>query len=162
MKPRVSLVIAAAIASLLLLGVAATAAAEEVYSPRTLSIARRLNCPVCTGESVADSQALLARQMRDTIEQKVRAGESDAQIIAYFRQQYGDAILAAPPKSGFSLALWWIPFGVVGLGALVVALFLRERMARPAPVAGAPVDDDELEQIAREVLAQSPAEVAAP
>ena len=52
------------------------ASADDMYSERTLHIARQLNCPICAGESVADSQSELARQMRGIIEQKVQAGES--------------------------------------------------------------------------------------
>lgn len=158
MKLRVSLLIAFVVVAL---AGASSAMAEEAYSPRTLRIARQLNCPVCVGESVADSQSQLARQMRGIIESKVQAGESDAQIKEYFRARYGDAVLAAPPKSGFVLTLWWMPVVAVGVGALALGLFLRERTRVPDVPERLPDHDDELERIAREVLGGADDGVAA-
>ena len=144
-------------AALLLVCVALAAnvsavAAQDIYSEETLEIARKLQCPVCQGQSVADSNSQLARQMRDIIERRVQAGESEEEIIAYFVASYGDWIVTEPEKSGFSLGLWWMPVLVVVLGVSVVALSVRER-TRPAPaVRSAPNEDEELEAIAREVL----------
>ena len=129
-------------------------AAQDVYSEETLRISRKLECPVCNGQTVADSTSQIARQMRDVIEQKVQAGESEEQIIDFFVARYGESIVTEPPKSGFTLALWWMPVVVVVLGAAVVALFVRERTRRAGPVSVTrqPETDDELEAIAREVL----------
>jgi cytochrome c-type biogenesis protein CcmH len=130
--------------------------AQDVYSEKTLEISRKLSCPVCAGQTVAESNSPIARQMRSTIEQKVQAGESERQIIDFFVARYGESIVTEPPKSGFSLGLWWMPVLVVVLAATVVALFVRERTrASAASVkanADAPASDDELEAIAREVL----------
>ena len=130
-------------------------AAQDVYSDETLEISRKLQCPVCEGQTVADSTSKLAVQMRAIIEEKVQAGESEEQIIDFFVARYGESIVTEPPKSGFSLALWWMPVVVVVLGAVVVGVFVRER-TRTAPrraVAGdETASDDELEAIAREVL----------
>jgi cytochrome c-type biogenesis protein CcmH len=143
---------AVAIALLALLAMTAAAAADDAYSQRTLRIARELNCPICAGESVADSQSELARQMRGIIEQKVQAGETDAQIKAYFQARYGDSVLASPPKSGLTLALWWLPVAAIAVGALALGLFLRER-TRVTPSPELPAGrDQELEAIARDVL----------
>jgi cytochrome c-type biogenesis protein CcmH len=143
----------ALVLAVLLLTAVTTAvrAQQDVYSERTLEIARRLQCPVCAGESVADSNSELARQMRGIIEQQVQQGRSDDEIMQFFVDRYGPAIVSEPPKSGFSLALWWLPVLVVLVGALVVVLYLRERTARG--VTRMAVDDDaELEALAREVL----------
>jgi cytochrome c-type biogenesis protein CcmH len=142
---------------LLLLGLlllTPAALADDVYSSRTLAIATQLRCPICAGESVAASQTEIAKQMRDLIETKVQAGESNQQILDFFVARYGDSILMEPPKSGFSLGLWWMPVVVVVVGALVVGLFLRDRTRRTPLVQSAPVEptDPELEAIAREVL----------
>jgi cytochrome c-type biogenesis protein CcmH len=133
--------------------------AEDVYSQETLEIARGLQCPVCGGQSVADSNAELARQMRGIIEQKLQAGESPEQIRAYFVEAYGPAILSDPPKSGFTLTLWWVPVIGVLCGALILGLFLRERTRAKRPLPSQPAadaTDEELESIAREVLAVEP------
>lgn len=153
MKPLFRVVGVLAVVLVALLGVA-TANAEDMYSQRTIKLAREIHCPICAGESVADSQTELARQIRGIIEEKVQAGESDQEIKDYFVARYGESILFDPPKSGFRLGLWWMPLIVVGVGALVVVSFVRERTKAPRPLtAEQPSDDDaELEAIAREVL----------
>lgn len=120
-----------------------------------MELARQLQCPVCDGQAVADSQVTLARQMRDVIEQKVQAGETDEQIMAYFTERYGQNVLLDPPKSGFNLTLWWIPPAVLLLGGLVVVLYMREgrgssRHSERAAIVE--VSDPELEELAREYL----------
>lgn len=144
-------ILAVLIAGLMVSG----AAADDVYSERTLDIARQLQCPICDGQSVADSQVTLAQQMRDVIEQKVQAGESNDQIMAYFTDRYGERVLLDPPKSGFNMTLWWIPPAVLAVGALVVVLYMREgRGASRSRLAVPRQDpiDDELESLAREYL----------
>jgi cytochrome c-type biogenesis protein CcmH len=149
-RPSIAVVLAA-------LAVAVTvggALAQDVYSPRTLELARRMHCPVCAGQTVADSNSELALQIRGIIEEKVQAGESDQEILDYFFARYGPSILAEPPKSGIGMGLWWMPVLVVAVGAVVVVTYLRERTRVPSPtiVDG---DDEELEAIAREVLGSS-------
>lgn len=152
-RQRTSIAILLALVASLVLVL--SAGAEDVYSERTMDLARQLQCPVCTGQAVADSQVTLARQMRDVIEQKVQAGETDEQIMAYFTARYGEDVLLDPPKSGINLALWWIPPVVLGLGAIVVILYMREGTGRKQPQrATVLVDtgDEELEALAREYL----------
>lgn len=151
----------AALATVALLLPLTTFAAEDVYSERTLDLSRKLECPVCNGQTVADSHSGTAREMRNIIEEKVQAGESDDQIIAYFVDRYGESILAEPPKSGFNLTLWWAPVAMVLFGLLVVGLFLRERTARSQTTgngAGGSLatNDPELERLARETLGETP------
>ncbi len=131
--------------------VASLLAADDVYSEETLRIARKLYCPVCAGQTVADSQAGLARQMRETIENKVQAGESEDEILDFFVARYGETVLVEPPKQGFNLTLWWLPVLVLAIAGLVVVLYIREHTGgRPAQAEYQ--SDDELESIAREVL----------
>ncbi len=144
----------------LLVGVPGVAA-QDVYSEETLEISRKLQCPVCAGQTVADSTSKLAGQMRAIIDEKVQAGESEEQIIDYFVARYGESVVTEPPKSGFTLALWWMPVIVVVLGAVVVWLFVRERTQstlRRQVVTEGPDSDEELEAIAREVLGQPSSE----
>lgn len=145
------------IAALLAVPVAVAEEGEDIYSERTLNLARQFQCPICSGQSVADSNVTLARQMRDVIEQKVQAGETDEQIKAYFIERYGEHVLLDPPKSGLNLTLWWIPPAVLAVGALVVILYMREGRGggqRPASPDRQELllDDEELESLAREYL----------
>ena len=84
-------------------------------------IAKDLKCLVCENESVADSPSPLAADMRETIKEKLLAGETPEQIKAYFVQQYGEQILLTPPKEGFGLLVWsWPILAIIICG---IALF---------------------------------------
>lgn len=86
----------------------------------TRRIAKQLQCPVCNGAPVSDSPSDLARQMRAVIRTKLQAGESDAQIIAYFVERYGDSVLTEPPRRGFGLLVWTAPVVVLLGGGLLL------------------------------------------
>lgn len=89
---------------------------------RVFELSRNLRCPVCTSESIADSNAQISIEMRNTIQEKVSAGETDAQIYAYFQDLYGDWVLLNPPKRGIHLFVWLLPViaGVIGVTALIL------------------------------------------
>ena len=72
-------------------------------------ISNDLMCPVCHGQTVAESNSKLALSMREVIKIKVSNGESKKEILDYFIGQYGETILAKPPIKGFSLLLWLTP-----------------------------------------------------
>ncbi|MFN8521926.1 MAG: cytochrome c-type biogenesis protein CcmH [Chloroflexota bacterium] len=90
------------------------------------AIAKGLQCPVCESVSVADSPSELAGQMRAIVRRKLEQGESREQILAYFVERYGDAVLAEPPKRGWLLVVWLVPTAA----ALVAALALCRWLAR--------------------------------
>jgi cytochrome c-type biogenesis protein CcmH len=130
-------------ALLILCGVAS--AADEPLSPEALSIANALNCPVCTGESVRDSSAQLAHDIRQLIQQMLDQGKTRQQIMDYFVNAYGITILRQPPKHGFSLALWWFPVVAVlaGLAILVGFLTQRRRLVGPGAANGPVIEEDD-------------------
>ena len=100
-------------------------------------VAVQLQCPVCEGESVADSPSGLANDMRSVIRAKIVAGESDQQILDEFVASYGDSILTEPPKRGISLGVWLGPTIAVLLGVVVLGLLLRAWRRTPSPSAAA-------------------------
>lgn len=108
----------------------APAAAEETYSPEALRIANALNCPVCEGQSVRDSNSQLARQMRGVIQQKLDEGYTRQEIFDYFVESYGISVLREPPKSGFALVLWWTPIVGLLVGAAILGTFIFGRRGR--------------------------------
>ena len=127
-------------------------AADVELSDRAFAIAKELRCPVCTAESVADSNAEIAGEMRRLIQQQLDAGKTREQILSYFRQRYGDWIMLDPPKTGLHLLVWILPLvaalaGVVTLGLL----FRRWRIAAERTPAAAP---DELERVRSALRAQ--------
>jgi cytochrome c-type biogenesis protein CcmH len=111
-------------------------------------IALQLQCPVCEGQSAADSPSGLASDMRAVIRAKLLAGETDQQVLDYFVAAYGDGILTEPPKRGISLGVWLGPVVALALGTLLVAGLLRAwrspRLARRAEAVVDPAVDDEL------------------
>ena len=95
-------------------------------------VGAQLMCPVCEGETVADSPSGLAADMRSVIRSRLAAGESDAQILDEFVASYGDSILTDPPKRGVSLGVWVGPIVAVATGIAVLSALLRS-WRRPDP-----------------------------
>ena len=93
---------------------------------RVASIGAVIRCPVCQGESIADSPAETARVMMEIVAEKVTAGETDQQIIAYFRARYGDGILLDPPFGGKTLLIWILPILAVGGGVWMILARRRQ------------------------------------
>ncbi|WP_051914667.1 cytochrome c-type biogenesis protein [Thermorudis peleae] len=123
--------------------------AAEGLSPEALKIANELNCPVCEGQSVRDSNSQLAGEMRQLIQQMLDAGQTPDQIKAYFVQRYGVGILRDPPKEGFVWTLWWGPVVGLVIGIAVLTLYFQSRK-RPSAVQ--PADETDLTDV--EAVAQ--------
>ena len=118
------------------LGVSAQGGLDLEEEAKTLE--KKLICPVCPGETLNQSQATLAKQMRAIIRERLAEGESPQEIVDYFVSVYGQLVLAEPPKRGFSLAIWLVPPGALAAGAAMVVWAVRSlrRPAVEAPVVG--------------------------
>ncbi|MCA9836845.1 MAG: cytochrome c-type biogenesis protein CcmH [Trueperaceae bacterium] len=123
-------------------------AQETQLEQRVFEIGRDLRCPVCTSESVADSNAEIAIQMRDIIQQKLEEGQSEAQIKAFFQASYGDWILLEPPRRGIHLIVWLLPTLVGLAGVAVLAILIRRWTTEKETIE---VDETELKRV-REAL----------
>ena len=118
-----------AIAVLLaLLALLAASCADETLTleQRAQAIDQRLMCPVCPAETIDQSQADVAIQMRDLVREKLEAGESEEAIFAFFVERYDKAVLAEPPAEGFNVLVWVIPPVVFVLGLLLVWAGIRQ------------------------------------
>lgn len=93
-------------------------------------VARQLQCPVCEGQTVAESNAGLAQDMRAVIRTKLASGETDEQILDSFVAAYGEGILSEPPKRGAGLGVWLAP-GLVLLAGAALLAGLARRWTRP-------------------------------
>ena len=111
---------------LVLLTVGGFADGQVELEPRVFEIAAQLRCPVCTSESVAQSAAETSVRMREIIADKLAAGESEAQILAYFQERYGDWILLEPPRRGLYLVVWVFPAVAAVLLLGLLAYYLRQ------------------------------------
>jgi cytochrome c-type biogenesis protein CcmH len=103
----------------------APAARADALDDQVRAIGKELRCPVCAGETVADSNAAIAVQMRGVIRQKLEAGETPDQIKAYLVARYGPEILLTPQASGFTLGVWIMPIAALLIGLGVVFAVLR-------------------------------------
>ncbi len=124
------------------------------FSPRVFEIARELRCPVCQGESAAESNAGIAVEMRRIIAEQLAQGRTEAEIRQFFVDRYGDWILYQPPVRGLTLWVWLSP--LVGLALLGIGLW--RYLARVRAQAQATASDVSEEEIARleSELSQTP------
>ena len=106
---------------------------DQVYA-----ISRQLMCPVCQGQTVAESDSALSREMKAIIRQKLLAGETPDQIVRYFVGQFGDSVLAEPRPGGVSLILYAGPPLALIAGVIIAFVFIRRARAR----AGSPDTPD--------------------
>lgn len=111
---------------------AAPAAADPLLEKRVMALAEELRCLVCQNQTIADSHAELAVDLKNQIREKLKAGESDEKIKEYMVARYGDFVLYRPPVKTTTLPLWIGPF-VLLLGALAGLFYyiLRRRSAPP-------------------------------
>jgi cytochrome c-type biogenesis protein CcmH len=104
--------------------------ASRTVADRARDIAAGLRCPVCLNLSVADSPSRLAGEMRAEIASRVRSGETDEQIRAYFVDRYGEWVLLEPTRRGLNLLPWALPFAAVAVGLAVWFALVRRRPPR--------------------------------
>ena len=119
------------------------ALANPALDQRARAISRQLRCLVCQNQSIEDSNADLARDLRQLVRDRLLAGDSDAQVIAYIVARYGDWVLLNPPLKSSTLALWLAPFVFVGLGLVGIILQARRRARRPRALGASPLSADE-------------------
>src|SRR5437868_7311127 len=99
---------------------------NQTLDEQVQDVASQLKCPVCQGESVANSPALIAQQMRGVIRQQLQSGKSEQEVIAYFVDRYGQQIAWSPPWQGFTLLAWLVPIALLLIGGLLLFFTLRD------------------------------------
>ena len=114
--------------ALALLAAAAPAAELDAEQERRFhALTQELRCLVCQNQSIADSNAPLAEDLRKQVRARIAAGESDAAIKDYVTARYGDYVLYRPPLKSHTLLLWGGPFALLLLAALVAGTQLGRR-----------------------------------
>ncbi len=157
-----------ALAALLLLAapaVAATNPDEMLKDPaqeaRARALGRELRCLVCQNQSIDDSDADLARDLRRVVRERIVAGEGDAEILGFLKDRYGEFVLLRPPVQPSTYLLWFGPAAVLLLGGGLVAAFYRgRRQEGPEAAAAAAPEQLSREERARlkRLLAAAPAQ----
>ena len=121
---------------------------DPVLEARARALSKELRCLVCQNESIDDSNADLARDLRTIVRQRLVAGDSDAAVKQFLVARYGDFVLLEPPVKAKTYALWFGPALVLVLGGLGVVVFLRRRGATPATAPPPPLSADEQRRLA--------------
>jgi len=132
---------------------AAPAAADPLLEERVMAIAAELRCLVCQNQTIAESDADLAKDLRNQVREKLLAGQSERDIMNYMTARYGDFVLWRPPFKPITLLLWLGP--VLLLLAGLLALYYRLARARGA---GA-IELSEAERARAALLLDSPREM---
>jgi len=116
--------------------------ADPALEARARALSAELRCLVCQNQSIDDSSADLAHDLRVLIRQRITAGDTDAQVLQFMVRRYGDFILLRPPVESDTYLLWFGPFAVLALGAAGAAIYLRRSRRRPDQVP-APLSPEE-------------------
>ena len=129
--------------------------AANVFEPRSFTspeheeryhaLIDELRCLVCQNQTIADSNADLASDLRREVYRMVEDGQSAEEIAGFMVARYGDFVLYRPPLQGATMLLWAGPFLLVAVGLAVLAVHLRRR--RRSPVA--PIDEGDRERLRR-------------
>jgi len=115
--------------------------ADPQLEQRARDLSREIRCVVCQSQSVADSDADIAKELRAMIREQIAAGKSDQEIRDFLVARYGDFVLFDPPFKASTYVLWIGPFAVLVLAAIGVALFFRRRAQEPARPSDLSVDE---------------------
>jgi cytochrome c-type biogenesis protein CcmH len=107
--------------------------ANPVLEARARALSKQLRCMVCQNQSIDDSEAALARDLRLLVRERLKAGDSDQQVLDYMVARYGEFVLLKPPLSWNTAILWGVAPGVLLFGAIALVIVVRRRKSRRAP-----------------------------
>jgi cytochrome c-type biogenesis protein CcmH len=102
-------------------------AADPALEERVMKLSKELRCLVCQNETLADSRADLAEDLRGQIREQMKAGKSDKEIVGYLTQRYGKFILYNPPIDPTTYLLWFGPFALLLGGLAILFRYLKRR-----------------------------------
>ncbi len=118
--------------------------ADPALEARARVISQDLRCQVCQNQSIDDSNASLAADLRRLVRERLTAGDSNEAVLSYVTQRYGDYVLLRPPMRTDTILLWYGPFGLLAAGLLGAAIYIRRRNPKAAPsVASLSADEEQ-------------------
>lgn len=120
-------------------------AQDDQLEARYRALTSELRCLVCQNESIADSHADLARDLRNQVRAMLEQGKSDREIMDYLTARYGDFVRFRPPLKSTTVALWFGPFVLMALGGGLLMAYMARRRKR---VSDAPLSSGEREKLA--------------
>jgi cytochrome c-type biogenesis protein CcmH len=117
---------------------AAPAAPDPVLEHRMMALAEELRCLVCQNQTLADSNAPLAEDLRNQIREQMRKGNSDREVVDFLVARYGDFVLYRPPLKATTFLLWFGPLLLLALGfAVLLRRLLRRRQSKEIEMSAA-------------------------
>jgi cytochrome c-type biogenesis protein CcmH len=100
---------------------------------RARALSRSLRCMVCQNQSIDDSEAPLARDLRILVRERLKQGDSDTQVLDYLTTRYGEFVLLKPPLAWHTALLWFSPLGLLIIGAIGLGVAIRRRRGAVEP-----------------------------
>jgi cytochrome c-type biogenesis protein CcmH len=152
-RPLLIAIAVAAIVSAVWFYVFFSTSPQQTLDQQARDVGEQLRCPVCQGESVADSPSGIAQQMRGVIREQLQAGKSEQQIIQYFQDRYGNQIVWSPQWQGFAMMAWLVPIVLV-LGGFVLLFFVLRDWHKAIPVGTPTANEVEIGDIDERELAR--------
>lgn len=119
---------------------------DTVLEERARIISKELRCLVCQNQSIDDSDAPLARDLRVLVRERLRAGESDEEVINFVVDRYGDFVLLRPPVKASTLVLWLSPVAALIVGIFLLLTWFRKQK-QFVPVQAKPLSDEEKKKL---------------
>lgn len=113
---------------------------DPAMEARALSLSKELRCVVCQNQSIDDSDATLARDLRIILRERISAGDTDKQAIDFIVARYGSFVQLDPPMRLDTLALWFGPLAVLLVGGIGAVIYMRGRS--PAQAAALTADEE--------------------
>jgi len=125
---------------------------DPALEARARAISKELRCMVCQNESIDDSAAPLAHDLRVLVRERLRAGDSDAQILNFLVARYGEFVLLRPPLSWHTAILWGLPPAALLVGIAMIAVVVRRRRRAAAEETAnlTPAEESRLSALLRE------------
>lgn len=115
---------------------------DPALEARARALSTELRCLVCQNQSIDDSDAPLAKDLRVLLRERLQAGDSDSQVISYLVDRYGEFILLKPYFGRHTLLLWLLPFVLLGVGIVIVVMG-RRRSQRAVAQDGLSAEENE-------------------
>jgi cytochrome c-type biogenesis protein CcmH len=101
--------------------------ADPVLEVRARNLSKELRCMVCQNQSIDDSEAPLAHDLRVLVRERLKAGDSDTQVMNFLVVRYGEFVLLRPPLSWHTAALWGLPPAALLIGVVAIVVIVRRR-----------------------------------
>jgi len=118
---------------------------DSALESRARDLSRELRCMVCQNQSIDDSEAPLARDLRLLVRERLTKGDSDQQVLSFLVSRYGEFVLLRPPLEWHTLLLWGLPPAALAAGT--IGLFIMSRRRRSVAAEADPLNRDEEQRL---------------